>query len=191
MAEKEMSLLTHPPPESWTAVYSNAGCFRSSEGKTMKRFVHFWKQFQFWQQEVGQCKPSSYLFKSKTGRGRGWVGVSVSQNQQWDCVTETIVTLWKQWDVRCFLKRFTQFYGLFLDGWWLLRVIWSESDTARVRSSPPGYNKTWERRPTMERSWWRTFASNWPPPSRLGPPVRRGPSPRVTPRSISASQSGE
>lgn len=79
----------------------------------------------------------------------------------------------------------------FSDGWWLLRVIWSESDTARVRSSPPGYNKTWERRPTMERSWWRTFASNWPPPSRLGPPVRRGPSPRVTPRSISTSQSGE
>lgn len=65
--------------------------------------------------------------------------------------------------------------AFFSDGWWLLRVIWSESDTARVRSSPLGYNKTRERRPTMEPSWWSTFASNWPPPSRTGPPSQAWP----------------
>lgn len=73
----------------------------------------------------------------------------------------------------------------FSDGWEILRVIWSESDTVRVRSSPLAHKKTWERSATMERSWWRTFASNWPPPPQLGPPVRRGWLPQVTPCSIS------
>lgn len=55
----------------------------------------------------------------------------------------------------------------------------------RVRSSPPASNKTRERRTTMERSWWRTFASNWPPPSRLGPPSQAWPVAPSNPRAAS------
>lgn len=57
----------------------------------------------------------------------------------------------------------------FPDGWCLLKGMWSESEAVRVTSSPPPHNKTEERHTTMEWSWWRTFASHWPPASQTGP----------------------
>lgn len=139
----------------------------------MKRFVHFFF-FEVVSILTARNGPNQTVFiKSKMEGAVVGVGLSVSQNQQQDCITESIVTLW---DIRWVLKRFPNFMAFFfLDGWWLLRVIRSESDTARVRSSPPAHNKTWERHTTMEWSWWRTFASNWPPPSRLGPPSQAWP----------------
>ena len=119
-----------------------------------KQWKSSWKCFQFWQPNA---KPS---LKSKMVGAAVWARLSVSQDQQQDCVTGAVAGFFK--------RLFSEFYGLFQDGWSLLRVIWSESDTARVRSSPPPCT-------TMERSWWRTFASNWPPPSWLGPPSQAWP----------------
>ena len=119
-----------------------------------KQWKSSWKCFQFWQPNA---KPS---LKSKMVGAAVWARLSVSQDQQRDCVTGAVAGFFK--------RLFSEFYGLFQDGWSLLRVIWSESDTARVRSSPPPCT-------TMERSWGRTFASNWPPPSWLGPPSQAWP----------------
>lgn len=70
-------------------------------------------------------------------------------------------------------------------------VMWNASEMVRVRSSPPSQNKTWEKHMTMEWSWWRTFASRWPPASQTGPPVKHAPLPWVTQCSTSMSHSCE
>lgn len=75
------------------------------------------------------------------------------------------------WDCSSSVARraFLMFWA-FQDGWWLLKGMWSKSEMVRVRSSPPPHNKTGEKHPTMEWSWWRTFASHWPPASQTGAP---------------------
>lgn len=139
----------------------------------MKKLVHFCKWFQLCQSEEGQRKPSSYLFKTKM---EGTVNVFdtfplIAESTMGMHIALRRLKLF----LFCFLNFFYPILWPFPDGWWLLRVIWSESDTARVRWSPPAHNKTWERHTTMERSWWRTFASYWPPPSQLGPPSQAWP----------------
>lgn len=65
----------------------------------------------------------------------------------------------------------------FSDGWWLLRVIWSESDTARVTSSPPAHNKTPERMCYKGMIMMEDICFSLTPPPTLstGPPTQTWP----------------
>lgn len=54
----------------------------------------------------------------------------------------------------------------FSNAWWLSRVIWSGSVQVLMRTT---------KHTTMEWSWWRTFACNWPSPFWLGPPSQAWP----------------
>lgn len=175
-----MSLSTCPelnptPLEPWTAVYSNAACFLRSKGKQWKvyPFVLFFLQKLLW------------LYQTEKVNGGDVNKFDLRVQQQ-----DRMLPHW-DWSSSVARRAFLMFWA-FQDGWWLLKGMWSKSEMVRVRSSPPPHNKTRAKRPTMEWSWWRTFASHWPPASQTGaPPVRRGPLPRVTPCSTSVSKSCE
>lgn len=153
-----MSLSTCPelnptPLEPWTAVYSNAGCSLRSKGKQWK--VYPFVLFFLWK--------LLWLYQTEKVNGGDVNKFDLHVQQQ-----DRMLPPW-DWSSSVARRAFLVLWA-FQDGWWLLKGMWSKSEMVRVRSSPPPHNKTGEKRPTMEWSKWRTFASHWPPASQTGPP---------------------